>query len=144
VAYIVPALNPDGSPNPRWLTSSAWDLEHRVVASTQTKRLFDLQKLYSLNVRGSRGPLGTLLERYAKQILAIDPPPVSATATQVRAWRLHVRERTRALIADIRERDDPHRERIARRLAKFPDQDRVWGREKVNRNTGTKTPASSR
>ena len=114
-AYIVPALNPDGSPNPRWLTSSAWDLEHRVVAS-------------------ARGPLGTLLERYAKQILTIDPPPVSATAAQVRAWRLHVREHARALIAEIRKRDDPHRERIARRLAKFPDQDQVWGRGRITRN----------
>ncbi len=32
-AYIVPALNPDGSANPRWLTSSAWDLPRRVIAS---------------------------------------------------------------------------------------------------------------
>jgi hypothetical protein len=130
-AYIVPALNPDGSPNPRWLTSSAWDLQHRVVASAQTERLFDLQKLYSLDVRGSRGPLGTLLERYARQILAIDPPPVSATAEQVSAWRLHVREHARALIAEVRERDDPHRERIARDLARLPEHDRVWGRERV-------------
>ncbi|HEX8008941.1 MAG TPA: hypothetical protein VF482_21230, partial [Trebonia sp.] len=132
------------SPNPRWLTSSAWDLEQRVVASAQTERLFDLQKLYSLNVRGSRGPLGTLLERYVKQILTIDPPPVSATAAQVRAWRLHVREHAIALIAEIRERDDPHRERIARRLAKLPDQDQVWGRGRINRSAGTGTPASSR
>jgi hypothetical protein len=143
-AYIVPALNHDGSPNPRWLTSSAWDLEHRVVASAQTEHLFDLQKLYSLNVRGSRGPLGTLLERCAKQILAIDPPPVSASAAQVRAWRLHVREHARALIAEIRERDDPLRERIARHLARLPDQNQVWGREMVSRNAGTGTPASSR
>jgi hypothetical protein len=143
-AYVVPALNPDGSANPRWLTSSAWDLEHRVVASAQTERLFDLQKLYALDVRGSRGPLGTLLERSAKQILAIDPPPVTATADQVSAWRLHVREHAGALIAEIRERDDPHRERIARRLARFPSRDQVWGREEVTRNAGTGTPASSR
>ena len=62
-AYIVPALNPDGTANPRWLTSSAWDLPRRVVASTDTERLFDLQKIIALRVRGSRGPLGTLLER---------------------------------------------------------------------------------
>ena len=32
-AYIVPALNPDGSANPRWLCSSAWELHRRVIAS---------------------------------------------------------------------------------------------------------------
>ncbi len=86
-AYIVPALNPDGSANPRWLTSSAWDLPRRVIASAETERLFDLQKILALNVRGSRGPLGTLLERYVTQILAIEPPPVSASVTATRAWR---------------------------------------------------------
>ena len=64
-AYVVPALNPDGSANPRWLTSSAWELQRRVIASPETERLLDLQKIAALRVRGSRGPLGTLLERYA-------------------------------------------------------------------------------
>src|ERR1700758_4927877 len=72
-AYIVPALNPDGSANPRWLTSSAWDLPRRVIASAETERLFDLQKIIALHVRGSRGPLGTLLEHYAMQVLGIEP-----------------------------------------------------------------------
>jgi hypothetical protein len=47
-AYVAPALNPDGTPNPRWITSSAWDLERRVVASELTEQLFDLQKLLAL------------------------------------------------------------------------------------------------
>lgn len=128
-AYIVPALNPDGSANPRWLSSSAWELERRVIASPQTERLFDLEKVVALRVRGSRGPLGTLLERYAKQVLAIDPPPVSATAAQTTAWRTRVRTHTTALIEQLRERDDPHRSRIARRLARLPDQAQLWGRE---------------
>src|SRR6201996_1663539 len=61
-AYIVPALNKDGTANPRWLTSSAWDLPRRVIASPETERLFDLQKIDALRVRGSRGPPGTLIE----------------------------------------------------------------------------------
>jgi len=126
-AYIVPALNPDGSANPRWLTSSAWELERRVIASPETERLLDLQKIAALRVRGSRGPLGTLLERYANQILAIDPPPVSATAAQTTAWRNRVRAHTTALIGELRERDDPRRRRIARRLARLPDHDQLWG-----------------
>jgi hypothetical protein len=143
-AYVVPALNPDASANPRWLTSSAWELQRRVVASPETERLFDLQKIAALRVRGSRGPLGTLLERYAEQILAIEPPPVSASAAQTRAWRAHVREHTMALIEQTRQRDDPCRSRIARRLAELPEHDRLWGRQEVSRNAGSGTPASWR
>jgi hypothetical protein len=125
--YVVPALNPDGTANPKWLTSSAWELERRVIASPRTERLFDLQKIAVLNVRGSRGPLGTLLERSAQQVLGIDPPPVSATVTQTRAWRAHVREHARTLIEAIRAEDDPRRERLARKLAKLSPQERMWG-----------------
>jgi hypothetical protein len=128
-AYIVPALNPDGSANPRWLTSSAWDLERRVVASEHTERLFDLQKILALHVRGSRGPLGTLLERYAAQILAIDPPPVSATAAATSTWRSHVRTHAAALIEAVRTPDDHDRNRIAAQLADLPAHDLVWGRK---------------
>jgi hypothetical protein len=127
-AYIVPALNPDGSANPRWLTSSAWDLRRRVIASAETERLYDLQKILALHVRGSRGPLGTLLERYVTQILAIEAPPVSASITATKAWRAHVRAHTSALIEAIRTRDDEDRGQIAARLAGCPDRDRVWGR----------------
>jgi hypothetical protein len=127
-AYIVPALNPDGSANPRWLTSSAWDLERRVVASGETERLFDLQKIVALRVNGSRGPLGTLLERYAARILAIDPPPVSASAAATSTWRRHVRARAATAIEAVRTSDDPDRDRIAAKLADLPAHDLVWGR----------------
>jgi hypothetical protein len=128
-AYIVPALNPDGSANPRWLTSSAWDLPRRVIASPATERLFDLQKIHALHVRGSRGPLGTLLERYTAAVLAIEPPPVSASLTATRTWRTHVRSHTEALIKAIRLHDDPSRDQIAATLTALPEADRVWGRE---------------
>ena len=135
-AYIVPALNPDGSANPRWLTSSAWDLPRRVIASAETERLFDLQKILALNVRGSRGPLGTLLERYVTRILAIEPPPVSASAAATRAWRTHVRSQTAALIQAIRARDDADRDQLATWLARRPDQDRLWGTGSLDERVG--------
>jgi hypothetical protein len=128
-AYIVPALNPDGSANPRWLTSSAWDLDRRVVASENTERLFDLQKILALRVHGSRGPLGTLLERYVAQVLSIDPPPVSASATATSTWRRHVRAHAAALIEVVRSVDDQDRDRIVAKLADLPAQDLVWGRK---------------
>ena len=46
-AYIAPVLNPDGSANPRWISRSDWGLERRIVASAQTERLLNLQKVYS-------------------------------------------------------------------------------------------------
>ena len=128
-AYVVPALNPDGTANPRWLTSSAWDLPRRVVASAATERLFDLQKISALHVRGSRGPLGTLLERSVAQILAIEPPAVSASLSATRAWRNHVRSHTAALIGAIQSGDDTDRRRIAAGLSGRPARDQVWGRE---------------
>jgi len=130
-AYIVPALNPDGSANPRWLTSSAWELSRRVVASPESERLFDLQKIHALRVRGSRGPLGTLLEGYVARILAIEPPPVSASAATTSAWRAQVRAHTATLIEAIRTRDDPDRDRIATELADLPADELVWGRQSV-------------
>jgi len=126
-AYIVPALNQDGSANPRWLTSSAWDLSRRVIASADTERRFDLEKIITLNVRGSRGPLGTLLERYAQEILAIEPPPVSASAAATRAWRADVRSTAAALIEAIRAGDDRGRERLAATLTVLPNDELIWG-----------------
>jgi hypothetical protein len=135
-AYIVPALNLDGSANPRWLSNSAWDMKRRVIASAETERLFDLQKILALNVRGSRGPLGTLLERYVTRILAIEPPPVSASGGATRAWRTRVRSQTAALIEAIRSRDDADRDRLATWLARLPDQDRLWGTEAPHERAG--------
>jgi hypothetical protein len=139
-AYIVPALNRDGTANPRWLTSSAWDLSRRVIASPATERLFDLQKIIALHVRGSRGPLGTLLERSVTQILAIEPPPVSASLSATRAWRNHVRSHATELIEVIQSGDDTDRGRIAARLSGLPARDQVWGREEPASPTGGARP----
>jgi hypothetical protein len=99
-----------------------------VVASPESERLFDLEKIYALRVvQGSRGPLGTLLERYVARILAIDPPPVSASRAAINAWRGHVRAHTAALIEVIRTRDDPDRDRVATELAALPPEDLLWG-----------------
>lgn len=47
-AYIAPALKPDGSANPRWITRSDWNVERRIVATQRTERLFNLYKIYVL------------------------------------------------------------------------------------------------
>jgi hypothetical protein len=158
-AYVVPGLNPDGSANPRWITSSAWPLERRIVASAQTERLFDLQKIYSLAgrpgsadayARGSRGAIDALLQQYAKQILGTEPPPASATADEASEWRGRVREHASNLIGEIRRDDEPHRQQIARELASLPEHDRIWGRDngrqpaKRNRSLSDQSSARTR
>jgi hypothetical protein len=137
-AYIVPALNSDGSANPRWATRSDWDLQRRIVASAQTERLFDLQKIYSLAgrpgspdayLRGPRGPADALLAQYAKEHLGTEPLPVSASAKEASTWRERIREHASNLIGEIRRTDDPDRKQIARHLASLPERDRIWGRD---------------
>ena len=87
-AYIAPALKPDGSANPRWITRSDWDIERRIVATRRTERLFDLYKIYVLAGRpgsaeasylGPRSPVDALLEKYAQDILDTEPPSASAS-----------------------------------------------------------------
>ena len=137
-AYIAPALKPDGSANPRWITRSDWDIERRIVASPRTERLFDLYKIYALagrpgsaeaSLRGPRGPIDALLGKYVKDILGTDPPSVTASAEELTAWRARARERAGTLIGEIRRDDEPHRKQIARQLANLPDRERIWGQD---------------
>jgi hypothetical protein len=137
-AYIAPALNADGTPNPHWMTNSAWDLERRIVASDRTKRLLDLQKILTLTGRPWTGAdrirprraTDTMLESYAKEVLDIDPLVPSATSAEARAWRLHVRDIANKEIGKMRSQDDPYRQEIAERLADMPEEQRIWGRRR--------------
>jgi hypothetical protein len=141
-AYIAPALKPDGSANPRWITRSDWELDRRIVATARTERLFDLYKIYVLAGRpgsaeasylGPRRPVDALLEKYAQDTLDTEPPPASASDGEFRAWRARVRERVGSAIGEVRRDDEPDRKQFARQLAGLPGRERVWGR-----NAGTK------
>jgi hypothetical protein len=134
-AFVAPALSEDGTANPHWLTSSSWALERRIVTS-RTTDLLDLQKILSLAGRPEAGEdtarpwraTDALLERYARQILKIEPPPVSADPQQALEWRLAVKDNARARVGEIRRDDEPARQQAAARLAGLPLQDRIWGR----------------
>jgi hypothetical protein len=133
-AYVVPALNADGSANPRWLTSSAWPLERRVVASGSSERLFDLQKVRTLAAPATIGaaPMEALLWRYGSQLLGLAPPSVSAMPAQRAQWRRRAREYAAAEIRKLRADDDPRRSQVARELASRPEADRLWGRARAS------------
>jgi hypothetical protein len=136
-AYVAPALHEDGSANPRWITNSAWELERRIVVSDRTERLLNLQKILTLaGRRGTRAeierprrPSDAVLERYAEQLLSIEPLPPSTTGDDARTWRLRVRKAAEKLIGELRREDDPRREEIAAQLADMPEHDRIWGRQ---------------
>jgi hypothetical protein len=137
-AYIAPALKPDGSANPRWITRSDWDIERRIVATPRTERLFHLYKIYVLAGRpgsaeasylGPRGPVDALLEKYAQDILDTEPQSASASDEEFKSWRTDVRERAGTLIGEIRRDDEPERKQIARHLASLPDRERIWGQD---------------
>jgi hypothetical protein len=136
-AYIAPALKPDGSANPRWITRSDWEMDRRVVATQRTERLFDLYKIYVLAGRpgsaeasylGPRRPVDALLEKYAHDSFAAELPSASASDSEFRAWRAEVRDRAGTLIGEIRRDDEPDRKQIARKLAGLSDRERIWGR----------------
>src|ERR1700735_978721 len=149
-AYIAPALKPDGSANPRWLTRSDWDLERRIVATPRTERLFDLYKIYVLAGRpgsaeasyvGPRSPVDALLEKYAQDILDTEPLSASASDTEFRTWRTDVRERAGALIGENRREDEPDRKQISRQLASLTGRERVWGQAQALKPKATSTSA---
>lgn len=134
-AFIAPALSEDGIANPRWLTSSAWALERRIITS-RTPELLDLQKILSLAGRPEAGEDTTrpwratdgLLERYAGQVLKIDPPAAGCSPQQALEWRLSVKAQARRRVGVIRHDDETAREKAAAALGRLPERDRIWGR----------------
>jgi hypothetical protein len=134
-AFVAPALSEDGTAHPRWLTSSQWRLERRIVASS-TPELLDLQKILSLAGRPEAGEdtvrpwraTDALLERYAGQVLKMEPPPVGSNPQEALEWRVRVNTEARKRVRQIRGGDETAREKAAARLADLPERDRVWGR----------------
>jgi len=134
-AFVAPALSEDGTANPRWLTSSDWPLERRIVTTSSADHL-DLQKILSLVGRPDEGEdtarpwraTDALLDRYAQQVLKMDPIPMSASAQQALEWRQAVYKEARDRVSEIRRDDDRARQQAAARLANLPLRERIWGR----------------
>ncbi len=134
-AFVAPALSEDGTANPRWLTSSAWSLERRIITS-HTADMLDLQKILSLAGRPEAGEdvarpwraTDALLERYAAQVLKIDPPPAGSSPQQALAWRVKVNAEARRRVGEIRHDDEKARQKAAARLEDLPGRERIWGR----------------
>lgn len=147
-AYIAPALNADGTPNPRWITSSAWDLDRRVVVSELTEHLFDVQKILSLARYGGdnhdtrqRRPVDALIERYAEDVLGIDPLPPTADAHQAASWRAQTLSLAKHQAESLRKKDDARRKKLAAQLHTLSDRERVWGRPRSTETRSSGKPS---
>lgn len=135
-AYIAPALHEDGTANARWITSSAWDLERRIVSPGRTERLLDIQKILILadqpgddvDAERPRQPYDTVLERYAGQVLDAEPLSPSATAAEAAQWRTGVRRLAQVECRRLAAQDARRRADRAARLSGMPERERIWGR----------------
>ena len=107
-AYIAPALKPDGSANPRWITRSDWDVDRRIVATPRTERLFDLYKIYAL--AGRPGSAEASLPR---------PPPAPSMPSSRSTRRTSSRSEPPSGIR-IRRRVHGHGARSAREPRRHP------------------------
>src|SRR5712691_3206850 len=79
-AYVVPALSSAGEARADYMTRSDWPLRQRIIASSTTERILDLKKIRILmdarddDAFDVRGGFDAPLERYAKDLLGVQPP----------------------------------------------------------------------
>jgi len=132
-AYIVPALDAEGRPHPRWVTRSDWPAERRVVLQPED-RLVELTKLTAL-IRARRqrkheepyDPLGSLIEKHAGQLLEdFDAPPISEDARR-EEWLERVGKRAEKESKKAERATQEERRAAAQRIEALPEESQLWG-----------------
>ena len=133
VAYIVPALDPDGRALARWMARSDWPLPRRLVVEG-AEQLFGviwLESLFrardKLPVTEIADPYAPLIRRHAPDVLEIDSPPVHPDGDQV-AWLAAVRRSVQADMARLESTVGQAQQEAAERLAALTEEQKVWGR----------------
>jgi hypothetical protein len=134
-AYIVPALDAQGEPHPRWWTRSDWEPEQRVVLS-RDDRCVELRKLSALfHVRQERDPselydpLGALIEKHASQLLEANDAPPAGEPDRREKWLDTVRRRTERELNKAERATRAERRAAAERIVALPEEQQLWGRE---------------
>lgn len=133
-AYIVPTLDAEGRPLARWMARSDWPLERRITIPGEGERLLDLQKIRSLAMARAASeqqdepgdPLGLLIEKYARDILAYRPVMDDDTARR-EARIAELRESADREFADLAAWVSDAQQAAAARLANRTDEERLWG-----------------
>jgi hypothetical protein len=128
-AWVVPALNTAClNPIPRLLTSSAWELERRLVGARSLRvihlytTLAFLQRFERLQATDASqvNAIESLLLRYARGI-----PGALATGEATDPKR--IRKVIKAELDAIEAADVAERQQAAARLSRYGDQQRFWG-----------------
>jgi len=132
-AYIVPALDAQGRPHPRWVARSDWPAERRVVLQPED-RLVELTKLSALiRARDQHkheepyDPLGSLIEKHAGQLLEdFDAPPISEGRRR-EEWLEKVGKRAEKEIKKAERATQQERRAAAQRIEALPEESQLWG-----------------
>jgi hypothetical protein len=132
LAYIVPALDPEGHAQARWMARSDWSLPRR-LAVPGAGRLFDLTKLLSLfsaqeglGVQDLADPYLPLIRSYGTDLLRVPPPPIQGESSEP-GWLLEVREATTREIDALRAPVADAQAAAAGALAVLEPEQQLWG-----------------
>jgi hypothetical protein len=152
-AYVTPAISETGEARADYMTRSDWPLARRIIVSKTTERILDLRKiLILLDARDDeqfevRGGFDAPLERYASELLGIEPPRPSRRVEVGRdteparnftwegmdlwrkrgLWRAELRKVVDEELARLEPDDEAARVRAAALLAELPMESKLWG-----------------
>lgn len=133
MAYIIPALTPDGQAQARWMARSDWPLAGRLVVPG-AERLFGLKRLVSLfRARDETpgeptDPYLPLIRRHAPEILEeINQPPLRTDGNEA-AWLETVRRTVQSELSELEAQVEQTQEEAASRIAGWTQEEQLWGR----------------
>jgi hypothetical protein len=132
-AYIVPALNPDGTAVPRLMARSDWPLERRLVLPDDD-RLIELAKLRALLAARAEAETGdlpdlfqVLIEKYARALFGGELVPESDPMTREASFE-PIRRLVETEFARLQMTSAAKRNKAAAGLTKLPEKEQYWGR----------------
>lgn len=128
-AYIVPCLDEDGRPVPRWMARSDWPLHRRLVVAG-AEQLWELDRVRSLLAayRESDPEADALfrpqIERYAREVLG-DGAIQDVSLDEV--WLTRLRSAAGDRQASLEPAVIAAQEKAAMKLAKIEEAQQLWG-----------------
>jgi len=131
-AYIVPALDPAGHAQARWMARSDWNLPRRLVVPG-AERLFELIKLEALfRGRDRLAPTDLtdafvpLIRGHVPQALPLGPPPLPGDEREV-DWLREARGLLAQELLHIRGPVEADQHTAAKEFAGIAEEQQLWG-----------------
>ena len=131
-AYIVPALNPDGTAVSRLMARSDWPLERRLVLPGD-ERLIELANLRALLAARAEAETGdlpdlfqVLIEKYARALFGGELVPEGDLMMREASFE-PIRRRVESDFARLQEASAGKRSKSAAQLMTLPEEKQYWG-----------------